>query len=535
MLYLYKDNSLDNQGVGGFDLPERATDVFDHENEFKILETATPSADSLNQIRLTYKEERADTTSDSNDRAILVLGAFNSGGAQINRRLIEKIGFVEDVASIVHGRNSFQLGIGAKLRYFFVDDRSNFGGTFTFSRLADYEATPPSPCSTPCPELFTMNIGNPAAYFQQHELYSFLQDDIHLRPNFSLMLGLRHEFQSNVSYYQNLAPRVAFAYSPGGGPTVLRGGFGIFYERQPFVMEQQDLLYGGTANHQIVISNPAYPDPFAPGQAPTEAIPSVVSIAPDMRFPYLMQGSLAIEQKLGRAQNFLTFEVAAVRGLELYRSRNINAPLPGTTIRSDPNFINIDQFESSGSSRSYMATVTYKGHTHKLDVMTQYTLSRTLNDTSGISSLPANNDDLRSEWGRSDDDRRHRFNLVFLYRLPAGFQASSIFSVWSGAPYNITTGHDDNVDTVANDRPPGLWRNAGRGPGYANIDTRLSRRWRLRKHEHPPSVDVAVDAFNILNHVNLKTYIGTMTSPFFGTANSALPARQLQLSLRFIF
>jgi hypothetical protein len=156
-------------------------------------------------------------------------------------------------------------------------------------------------------------------------------------------------------------------------------------------MEQQNLLYGGTANHQIVISNPAYPEPFAPGQSPTDAIPSLVSIAPDMRFPYLMQGSLAIEQKLGRAQSFLTFEVAAVRGLELYRSRNINAPLPGTTIHPDPNFINIDQFESSGSSRSYMAAITYKGRTHKLDVMAQYTLSRTLNDTSGISSLPANN------------------------------------------------------------------------------------------------------------------------------------------------
>src|SRR5205814_1468373 len=84
LLYRYKDNSLENQGVGGFDLAERATNDFDHENEFRILETATPSASFLNQIRMTYKEEREDVTSASNDRAILVPGAFNSGGAQIN-------------------------------------------------------------------------------------------------------------------------------------------------------------------------------------------------------------------------------------------------------------------------------------------------------------------------------------------------------------------------------------------------------------------------------------------------------------------
>src|SRR2546426_12059452 len=101
--------------------------------------------------------------------------------------------------------------------------------------------------------------------------------------------------------------------------------------------------------------------------------------------------------------------------------------------------------------------------------------------------------------------------------------------------YNITTGFDNNGDTVPNDRPPGLWRNAARGPGTTNVDARLSKRWGLQKREHAPTIEWAIDAFNVLNQVNFKTYVGTMTSPFFGRANAALAARQLQLSLRFNF
>jgi hypothetical protein len=204
-------------------------------------------------------------------------------------------------------------------------------------------------------------------------------------------------------------------------------------------------------------------------------------------------------------------------------------------IPPDPNFININQFESSATSRSYGAVITYKGHFRKADVVAQYTLSRSLDSASSMNSLPGNNYDLRGEWGRSDYDRRHRLNLVFLYSLPAGFRAAGILNAWSGLPYNITTGTDPDGDNVFNDRPPGLWRNAGRGPGYTDVDFRLARRWRLAHREHPPSIEFAVDAFNALNHVNFPNYVGTMTSTFFRLANVAEPARQLQLSWRFLF
>src|SRR5438309_444769 len=83
--------------------------------------------------------------------------------------------------------------------------------------------------------------------------------------------------------------------------------------------------------------------------------------------------------------------------------------------------------------------------------------------------LPADNYDLRGEFGRADYDRRHRLNSAGIVKLPHGWKLGTILTLSSGAPFNITTGTDDNHDTVANDRPPGVPRNAGQGPGLANL------------------------------------------------------------------
>jgi hypothetical protein len=112
---------------------------------------------------------------------------------------------------------------------------------------------------------------------------------------------------------------------------------------------------------------------------------------------------------------------------------------------------------------------------------------------------------------------------------------SAILNAWSGLPYNIITGQNPYGNTVANERPPGVWRNAGRGPAYTDVDLRLARRWRLSRGDHPHSLEFATDAFNALNHVNFQNYGNEFGSPDFGQANAALPARQLQLSVRFIF
>ena len=110
-------------------------------------------------------------------------------------------------------------------------------------------------------------------------------------------------------------------------------------------------------------------------------------------------------------------------------------------------------------------------------------------------------------------------------------------SLLSGVPFNITTGRDDNHDGMALDRPAGLARNTGDGPGAAVIDVRWYRDFRIHpsRKDKSPTFTVSVDAFNVLNHVNYQNFVGALTSPFFGQAVGSLPPRRMQLSGRFQF
>jgi hypothetical protein len=106
----------------------------------------------------------------------------------------------------------------------------------------------------------------------------------------------------------------------------------------------------------------------------------------------------------------------------------------------------------------------------------------------------------------------------------------------SGVPFTITTGFDDNHDTVANDRPLGVTRNTGRAPATLQLDLRLSKSFTRvhvwRGSERRDAVTVGVDAFNAINRTNVSDVVGVLTSPFFGRANSAAPARVVQFSAR---
>ena len=539
LIYKFKNKSEDNQGIRSFDLPERATDFSIHESEVKVFERAILSPGFLNDLRLTYKDEPQQTTSISSQQAIIVLGAFNSGGAQITQQEEEKAAAIQDVATVGWGKQTITFGGGARPRFFHVADSSNFAGTFTFASLASYSAGQP--------ELFTMNLGNPRISFAQKEYFTFVQDEVQVRPSFSMALGLRYEWQSNVDYRNNFAPRMAFAYAPRQGPTILRGGFGIFYDRQPDIMQHQSALYDGRQGHQIVLTNPGFPTPFDPASPPP---PSLLRIARGIRTPYLMQASIGIERKLGRGRNILAVDYTMARGVRLYRTRNVNAPLPDTGAIPDPNFTNIDQFESSGRSRSNALTASLQtALRNRVDLLAQYTFSKSMDDTSGYASRAANNYDLRPEYGRSDYDRRHRFTLIGTYHFYKGFRAGTVVNLNSGIPFNITTGYLNNGDLIPTARPPGVGRNTGVGPGYASVDFHLARRFTFRRTEggsgnaraagssedRVSQVEIAIDAFNAFNHTNFKNYVGTLTSPFFGHANAANPPRQVQVTAKYHF
>ena len=98
------------------------------------------------------------------------------------------------------------------------------------------------------------------------------------------------------------------------------------------------------------------------------------------------------------------------------------------------------------------------------------------------------------------------------------------------------TGSDNNRDGVAVDRPEGTPRNSLHGPSYVNLDFNLGHDFPLqRDRKTGPVLNLSLNSFNVLNHRNATTYVGVVTSPFFGTAVSALPPRRMQLNLQVKF
>ena len=526
--YRFSDRSREGEGTGGFDLPQRASNVFNHKNEFKLFDNSNPFAELLNQVRVTFLRNSGSSYGLSDRPAVVVEDAFSSGGAQVDEHERNTQAYIEDVATLSLPKHTLRFGAGVRPRWLWIRNASNFGGTYTFSSLADYSAGHPY--------LLSQLIGNPAVAFTQSQTYAFVQDEMRvemrLHPHVSLMLGMRHEWQSTSGSVKNFAPRAALAYSPGGGQTVLRAGFGAFYDRQPTSMVEHSLLQDGFHLREIDITNPLFPNPLTAATNGLLAIPSIVRVSPDLRSPYVLQTSLAIERRIhGRTR--LTAEFTGVRGVHLYRTRNINAPYPGKDLQPNPDFVNINQYESIGTSRGESLVLTLQSRAYRsLNFMTQYTWSHTMNDTpEWYSTLAANSYDLRPEWGRADNDRRHRLMFVGTWMPLSGIRLGAIANLSSGAPYDITTGYDDNHDTVAADRPAGVRRNTGRGPAYANLDLRVSKIIRLDRLQY----EFAADAFNLLNTVNYGPFVGVMSSPFFGQANSAYPARQMQLSAKFSF
>jgi hypothetical protein len=177
--------------------------------------------------------------------------------------------------------------------------------------------------------------------------------------------------------------------------------------------------------------------------------------------------------------------------------------------------------------------------------MIQYTLGRASNDVpgnyststrgSGINSFPANNYDLSGEWARADYDQRHRLNLLGTMHGAKYADFGVGLYANTGMPYSETTGRDDYHTGYANARPPGVPRNSLQGPGFLGLDLRWFHNLRLGKKKESPQAAVAVDAFNALNHVNYDTYIGNLSSPFFGQAVSAKPPRRMQMSFKLEF
>ena len=520
-----------NLGVGGLTLPEAGTNPDHWEREFVINDRLSLTPRLINQFQALVGREHDATSSVTSAPSIVVQGAFTGGGAQADILHTENHVQLNDLASWSSGKHLLKFGWNVPdWSRRGVDNRNNFGGTFYFSTLQDYAAQRPY--------AFRIQQGLDHVVYWQKETGLFVQDEFKARPGLSLAIGLRYDWQNYLHDDNNFSPRLAFAYAPGRRTTVLRGGAGVFYDRTGAGPLADLVFYNGQRLRNYLIPNPNYPDPYAAIGTLASQSPEIVRLDRTVREPYSIQYNLAVERQVGKKAT-LSATWRGALGLKLYRSVDVNAPLPPDyQVRPAAGVGIFRQIESAGRQTSNAFDVTLQGDVTRLfTCLAQYTFSRTYNNTGGINWFPANQYDLSGEWARADFDQRHKVNVLGSFAVGKRMNLGIALTLASGAPYTLTTGMDPYHTGLANARPAGVPRNSLEGPGYADLDLRWSRDFNLNKakKDKGPVATVGFDAFNVANRVNFSSFVGDISSPFFGRAVATLPARRLQLSARLKF
>lgn len=553
--------SLENLGVGGASLPERAYSSTQTGYTLRLSDSGPLGKQLFNEsrVQVVWNDSRMVPATDR--VAIVVLDAFSAGGAQVNsaRRSWELE--AADNVDFAHGRHAMRAGLLLQAGRYRATDTSNSLGTFTFSSLDAYTAGRPL--------TYTRRLGNPLVEYGFYRAGWYLQDDIKAHKTLTLSGGLRHELQSQIDNRFNLSPRGGFTWAPlPNGKLLLRGGVGIVYNWFDPSLYEQTLRVDGERQYDVVITNPGYPDPLT-GAQPIILPPSRLLQAANLRLPRILNSSIALQRQFTLTSTLMV-TYTHQQGSGLFRGRNLNAPVNG--VRPFPLAGNITEVEAAGRSKSdrldiVFSRIALKGGKARYMVSGFYSLSQQRNDTDGPFSVPSNPLDPSVDWGPSASDVRHRGGGMASASLPRGFRVMAMTSASSAGPYNITTGFDENGDTVINDRPAGVGRNSGRGAGQVDLMTRIGWGFGFGKapgtqtgipnikritsdaqsdplgaissalggQAHRYRVEIFVQGYNVLNRVNRVGFRGVLTSPFFGTATASLPPRRLEIGTRFDF
>jgi hypothetical protein len=568
---LYDVASANSRGAGGLSTSSASAGLDNLDQTAAFSDTISLSSRTVNETRaqVTRSDLQA-APSDPIGPAVSIAGVASFGtlsGSPVRRQNT----LYQIVDNLSHQAGAHALRAGVDVLY--NDDTITFPrsirGSYAFSSLANFVTGTYNNAG------FTQTFGATVVSQRNPNVGVYAQDEWKAAPRLTVNAGVRYDLQflqTIATDANNVSPRAGFAWSPSDAQrTVVRGSAGLFYDRMPLRALANALLSAGNTTdlanlRQIGISlspaqagAPAFPSILA-APAASVTLPNLTTMDPRMKNAYSRQAGIELEQQLG-ARGTVSVGYQYTGGNDLMISINQNVPgcvAAGTNngCRPNPAYGNNSQYSPLASSSYHGIHVSFvQRPTQWGSYRVSYTLSKAMDDVGEFFfSSPVDPFDLSKDWGRSDDDQRHRLVVngainsssararTFWTRLTSGFQLSGTLQYYSALPFNITSGLTTIQGTAGRPIVNGTFieRNAGAGPDFFAVNARLSRSFRVGGRVQ---VEGLLEAFNVTNRTNVVTVNGNFGAgaypanplPAFGAVTAVGDPRSLQLAARMKF
>lgn len=555
---VYDVNSENTRGAGALSAVSAAAALHDVDHTAAFGNVTALSSKTVNEVRGQFTSSGLQAPpNDAQGPAVAISGVASFGTLSTaptarDNRLYE----IADNFSHQFGPHAVRAGIDILYNDLTIAYPQSNRGSYSFASLAAFLSGAYNNAG------FTQSFGEPVVAQTNPNAGVYVQDEWQAAPRLTLNLGLRYDvqkLQTIVTDTNNVSPRAGFAWSPcRSRHTVVRGSYGLFYDRVPLRALANALLSSG--NTTLLTPATFVTVSLSPSQAGAPVFPNILSSAPavsavnfstmnrHLQNAYSEQGSFEIEQQVsGRGTLAVGYE--HVRGLHLVANINRNPPLcvaAGTNngCRPDPAYANDKEYSAAGDSHYDALEVSFVQRPARWgSVRVAYTFSKAMDNVGEFFfSSPVDNFDIWRDYGRSDDDQRHRVTVDGSVHA-RGWQLSGSLQYYSPLPFNVVTGANTVQGTSARPLLAGgemLGRNAGRGFDSFTMNARVSRTFRLGEHARMTAL---AEGFNVLNHRNDLFPNGTFGSgvypanprPGFGDATAVGDARTVQLALRVAF
>jgi hypothetical protein len=463
--FQYTYNDRFNQGIDTLDLPTTGYTQFSTESTIQISDTEIFNPKVINEIHFEYQRPTSTQTPFSTTPYVSVQGAFNGGGSNsgTSQDIQQHIEY-QNYTSIALAKNFIRIGGRLRTTGDTNTSTAESNGIFTYSSICNYvdqasacgsaAATPNGPVLS---DFTIIQYAHPTVTARSTDVGLYAETDWKAKPNWTISYGLRFETQNFIHDQADFAPRFSTAYGLGK-KTVLRAGFGLFYDRFGLgnqinvarnngINQVQSTGSQATANKPNTIPTGCGPTNVAAcvaGAAASEL--TIDTISSNLRAPYSEQFNFGVDQQLFRNAT-MSVNYQHIHGVHQFLS---NVPDYNTASTTVP--LNY-QYQSEGDfQQNQLITNVNIRNFHTVTLSGYYVLNFANADSGGIGSFASVPYNIKADYGRASYDVRQRLFLSGSYTAPHLISFSPLLVASSGSPYNITTGSDVFGDNIINSR-----------------------------------------------------------------------------------